>query len=248
MAEKKKFINIDAPLLHTTIEALGTPVSLHNKTIKLDLSRKLRGKGLTATFQIINIDNKLIAVPKRYELSTSYVRRIMRKRADYVEDSFKTQTQDNITVSIKPLLITRKRVSRVVRKRLREVSKESILEYVKTKTYMELSESILNSDLQKIMLPKLKKIYPLAFCDLRVFETTEISKLDLETLNTAIEEEEKVEFKDEKDIQDEEDKDIQDEEDIQGDEEEIKEENIQDEEKETKELNEEDKDANKEQA
>ena len=193
MAEKKKFIDIKVPLLRTELEALGTPTSLNNKTIKLDLSRKLRGKGLNATFQIVNIEEELFAIPKKYELITSYVKKIMRKRIDYVEDSFKTQTKDNITVTIKPLLITRKRVSRAVRKRLREVTKQVILAYVKEKTYLDLASDIISMDLQKTMLPKLKKVYPLAFCDIRVFETTEIAKIDLTNINKGEEIQEEVE-------------------------------------------------------
>ncbi len=190
MAEKKKFIDIEVPMIKTSIEALGTKESLTNRTIKLDLSRKLRGKGLNVTFQIMNTDNDLIAIPKRMELLTSYVTKIVRKKVDYVEDSFKTTTKDGINVEIKPLLITRKKVSRAVRRKLREVAKENILEFVKENTYLDIAQALFSSELQKTILPKLKKVYPLAFCDLRVFNTKEIAKVDVSKVEISDEEDE----------------------------------------------------------
>jgi hypothetical protein len=71
MAEKKKFMDVQAPLLNKNIEVLGTPAELKNKTIKLDLTRKLKGKGLNVTFQIIDSNNNLFAVPKKMELNSS---------------------------------------------------------------------------------------------------------------------------------------------------------------------------------
>ncbi|MFA5484728.1 MAG: hypothetical protein WC260_00525 [Candidatus Pacearchaeota archaeon] len=176
MAEKKKFMDIQAPLLNKNIEVLGTPTELKNKTIKLDLTRKLKGKGLNVTFQIIDSNNNLFAVPKKMELNSSYIRKIMRKRIDYVEDSFVTNCKD-VPIILKPFLITRKKVSRAVKRKLREVAKEFLIDYVKDKNYVDVCQDLFNSQLQKQMLPKLKKIYPLAFCDLRVLETKKINDL-----------------------------------------------------------------------
>jgi len=178
MAERKKYIETQIPILDSGFRVLGTPENLNKKTIKLDLTRQLRGKGLTMTFRLFNDDGKLVGIPNKMELVTSYIRRMMRKRSDYVEDSFKAQCAD-IRAIIKPLLITRKRVSRAVRRNLRNTAKEFLLEYLKKKDFAEACEEILEGTLQKTLLPKLKKVYPLSFCDIRVFETKEIQKIDL---------------------------------------------------------------------
>ncbi|MBU2576454.1 MAG: 40S ribosomal protein S3a/S1 [Nanoarchaeota archaeon] len=178
MAERKKFIEAQIPILNEGLRVLGTPEELDQKTIKLDLTRQLRGKGLTVTFRLFNQEGKLVGIPNKMELVTSYIRRMMRKRSDYVEDSFKAQCAD-IRVIIKPLLITRKRVSRAVRRNLRNTAREFLLEYLKEKDFNEVCEELLEGSLQKTLLPKLKKIYPLSFCDIRVFETKEIKKIDL---------------------------------------------------------------------
>jgi len=183
MAERKRFITVQVPILGNEMRLLGTAEELHNKTIKLDLTRQLRGKGLTIKFRIFNQEGKLVAIPNKMELVTSYIRRMMRKRTDYVEDSFTARCSD-VRTAMKPLLITRKKVSRAVRRNLRNTAREFLLEYAKEKEYIKMCNEILDGTLQKTMLPKLKKVYPLSFCDIRVFETKDLEKIDLEKAST----------------------------------------------------------------
>ncbi len=204
MAERKRYIEIQVPFLGESLRVLGTPEDLNNKTIKLDLTRKLRGKGLTIKLRIFNIEGKLFAIPNSLTLASSYIRRMMRKRTNYIEDSFQTRCTD-IRSTFKPHLITRKKVSRVVRKNLRNTCKEFIIEYCKERDYMTVAQEIFDGTLQKAMLPKLKKVYPLSFCDIRVFETKELQKIDLEKATTIPE----VEIEDIQEIPAEEKEDIQ---------------------------------------
>lgn len=176
MGERKKFVVVEIPILENKIRALGTPTSLTNKTIKMDLSKRLRGKGLNVTFQILNKEDNLIAYPKKMEITKAYLRRIIRTKTDNIEDSFQVDTKD-LKIVLKPFLITRKKVSRAVRKNLRNTAREFLLEYAKGKTYLEICRDLLEGSIQKDMLPKLKKVYPLAFCDIRVIETKEIKDI-----------------------------------------------------------------------
>jgi len=178
MATKKKFIDVELPIINEAMPVLGEAETLTGKTIKLDLSRKLKGRGLEVVFQIMNKDGKLVAHPKNLTLMRSYVQRMMRKRVNYVEDSFVGSCKD-VAVTIKPFLITRKKVSRAIRNNLRKTAKEFVLEYVKTKTYMELAKEIIFGEMQKQMYPRLKKVYPLSLCEIRVLETKDLSKADL---------------------------------------------------------------------
>ena len=176
MALKKKFVEVEIPIINMTLEVLESD-DITKRTIKLDLSRKMKGKGVEATFSIFKDENRLVALPKSIILLKAYIRRMMRKRTNYVEDSFKAKAKD-VEVTIKPFLITRKKVSRAVRRNLRNVTKEFLLAYVQEKTFIELCDEVLSGTLQREMIPKLKKVYPLSFNDLRVFETSQIDKID----------------------------------------------------------------------
>ena len=188
MADRKKFVDVEVPILDSTIQVLGTVKNLTGKTIKLDLSRKMRGKGVFITLRIFERDEKLVAVPKKMELVKSYIRRVIRKRTDNVEDSFLAHCSD-LRATVKPFLITRKKVSRAVRRSLRNVAREFLLNYLKEKTYYETCEEILEGSLQKTMLPKLKKVYPLALCDIRVFETKDLEKIELCCVDSRVKDE-----------------------------------------------------------
>jgi ribosomal protein S3AE len=176
MASKKKFIEVSLPMINDSISVLGTPENLEKRTVKIDMTRRLKGKSLEIVFQIFNKDNKLYGLPKSLNLMKFFIIRMMRKRASYVEDSFVTNCKD-VQVTIKPFLITRKRVSRAVRNHLRKTAKDFLLEYVKDKNFLEVCRDILSSQLQREMLPKLKKVYPLSFCEIRVFETKQINNV-----------------------------------------------------------------------
>jgi ribosomal protein S3AE len=196
MAEKKKYIEVEIPMLGSSMRILGNPDEIENKTIKLDLTRRLRGKGLTITFRLFKHEGKMVAIPNKLELVKAYIRRMMRKRVDYVEDSFRVQCVD-VSAVVKPFLITRKKVSRAIRKNLRNTSREFILEYIKEKDFCEMCNELKNGVMQKAMLPKLKKVYPLSFCEIRIFETKELSKIDLNKASKKEEEDAQEYFEEE---------------------------------------------------
>jgi len=164
---RKKFHEIEIPELKTKVKAYASNLeSLNNKTIKLDLTRLLRGKSLEATIKIKIEKDKAIGSIIKLSLLNFYIRRAMRKSTSYVEDSFLTEAKD-VIVKIKPFLITRKKVSRAVRKTLRETSKEFLINYLKSKKIEEVFYDITSNKLQKTLSLKLKKIYPLALCEIK---------------------------------------------------------------------------------
>ncbi|MGC9309326.1 MAG: hypothetical protein ACP5D2_01365 [Candidatus Nanoarchaeia archaeon] len=194
MALRKKFNDIEIPLINETVSILGSPETLPGQTIKLDMTRKMKGKGMEIVLKIYNQDDKFVAFPRKMHLLKFYIKRMMRKRASYVEDSFKTACKDG-EIIIKPFLITRKKVSRAIRKNLRSNTKKLIIEYVSDKKYNELANDILSGNLQKEIYPKLKKIYPLSFCDIRVFETKQLDDILASHENNKEDVEEKQEKK-----------------------------------------------------
>ena len=167
---KKKFFEIDAPLLNDKMESLaGSIEELHNKTLKMDLTRHLKGKSVDLVMSIAVKDGKAEASPKKLTLLPSFIKHMLHAGIDYVEDSFPAETKESKVV-IKPFLVTRKKVSRAVRRTLRNSAKNWIIDYLKTKTDFEIFHDILSGQMQKPLSLRLKKIYPLAICEIRIFE------------------------------------------------------------------------------
>ncbi len=167
---KREFFEVSAPITATKIELYAaTKEELTGKTIKLDLTKSLRGKNLELTLRILNENGKLVTRPEKTELTTTYIHRVMRKSTDYIEDSFETTCRD-ATARIKPFFITRRRVSRAVLKALRNAAHDYLQHYTKTRTIEELFSDVITNKLQKQLAFVLKKVYPLALCEIRIFE------------------------------------------------------------------------------
>ena len=167
---KKRFFELDIPLINEKYEALGHSINdLDKKIIKLDITRKLKGKGVDLVLNIEVKDGKAVATPRKLTLLPFFISHMMHKGVDYVEDSITGETKES-KVIIKPFFITRKKVSRAVRRTLRNSAHNWIIDYLKTKTNAEVFEDVLSNQIQKPLSLKLKKIYPLAICEIRIFE------------------------------------------------------------------------------
>ncbi len=167
---KQKFFDIDMPIIKKDTQLYGYDLKeFDGKTISYDLTRLLRGKGMILKLIIKVEGDKAIAEPKELKVMPYFIRRMMRKGTNYVEDSFSAECKDAV-LKIKPFLITRKKVSRAVRKALREKAKGELINYVKTKDIKILFDEIMKNQLQKFLSLKLKKIYPLSLCEIRVFK------------------------------------------------------------------------------
>lgn len=167
MAEKKKWFEVDIPLLKTKVKLIAYSIEeLNKRTIKLDLTRQLRGKSIEAIIQVEADNEKAIGSVTRLNLLGFFIRRMMRANIDYVEDSFSCDCIDSV-LRIKPFLITRKKVTRAVRKALRENAKKYIEEYAKDRGTEDIFYDIISNKLQKSLSLKLKKVYPLALCEIR---------------------------------------------------------------------------------
>ncbi|MEM4153110.1 MAG: hypothetical protein QXK80_03280 [Candidatus Pacearchaeota archaeon] len=168
MVEKKKFIDVKLNVLSTTVQLLAfKQEDLVGKVVNLDLTKFLKGKGAEAKFLIVKQDDNIFGDIFSFEMYPSYIRRLIGHNVSIVEDSFVIKTQE-APLRIKPFLITRKKVHRSVRKALRQAAKDFIEKMIKDKTKEKIFQTVISGLLQKQLSKKLKKIYPLAVCELRV--------------------------------------------------------------------------------
>lgn len=177
---KKRFFDVDMPIIRRETQLQAYELKdLDGRLIKYDLTRLLKGKSLLLQLKVKVEGEKATSVPRELKLLSYYLRRMIRKGTNYVEDSFSTNCKD-AQIRIKPFLITRRKVSRAVRKALREKVKEELIKYAKTKNSEEIFEEILKNQLQKTLSLKLKKIYPLSLCEIRTLKVEKEIKQEKE--------------------------------------------------------------------
>jgi len=167
---KKKFFDVEISLINKETQLQAYELKeLDGKFIEYDLTRILRGKSMLLQSKVTVKGERAIATPTKIKLMPYFLKRMVRKGTNYIEDSFSTKCKD-AQIRIKPFLISRKKISRAVRKALREKAREELINYVKDKTTERLFEEILKNQIQKPLSLKLKKIYPLSLCEIRVLE------------------------------------------------------------------------------
>lgn len=165
---KKKIYDVKLENLGIEVSVFASDVEdLIGKTISYDLTKLLRGKNCEARFRIKKENDSLVGLIYFFMIYPSFIKKIIGKNVSVVEDSFLVNCQDS-TLRVKPLLITRKKVHRAVRAALREQAKEFIIKNFSKKTRQQAFQEILSSSLQKTLAKKLKKIYPLSVCEIRM--------------------------------------------------------------------------------
>ncbi|MAG11033.1 hypothetical protein CMI44_01860 [Candidatus Pacearchaeota archaeon] len=168
--KKKKFFDIEMPLIKKETQLLAYELAeLEGRFIKYDLTRLLRGKSTIIQFLVELKDDKLTTIPRKIQLMPYYLKRMVRKGTNYVEDSFSAECKD-AQLRIKPFLVTRRKVTRAVRKALREKAREELKDYIKDKDSEEVFDDILKNRLQRPLSLKLKKIYPLSLCEIKILK------------------------------------------------------------------------------
>lgn len=173
---KKRFFDVEMPLIQKDTQLLAYELKeLEGRYILYDLTRILRGKSIMLQLKVKINDGKAEAFPTQVELLPYYIRRMIRKGTSYIEDSFSTNCKDS-QIRIKFFLITRRMVSRKVRNALRLKADEELKNYVKEKSSENVIEDVLRNQIQKELSVKLKKIYPLALCEIREVKVEKVLK------------------------------------------------------------------------
>lgn len=173
---KKHPFDVKLELLSTDAQIMAfNEEALIGKVITLDLTKILKGTSAEAKF-MVKKEEKLEGKMYRFMLYPSFVRRMISHNISIVEDSFVVKAKD-CEIRVKPFMITRKRVHRAVRSALREAAKEFLEKNIETKPRDKVFQSILAGIMQRMMSIKLKKVYPLAVCEIRVVEVVKPSSI-----------------------------------------------------------------------
>jgi ribosomal protein S3AE len=170
MVVKKKYFDIKLEVLNSSIPLLSVSAeSLKGRIIKFDLTKILKGKNCEAKFLIDIKDNLPFAEIISFSIYPSFIRKMIGHNITIIEDSFSCKCQDK-KLRVKPFLITRKKVHRSVAKTLRNQAKEFLISELEAMPKERIFQAILTGGIQRDLSKKLKKIYPLAVCEIRVLK------------------------------------------------------------------------------
>lgn len=176
MAEiKKKWVKIISPKLLDNTEVGETLCSDANKLLGRVIEVNIGSLANDVKRQHMKLRLKINEIKGEqahteivgYNTVQAHIKRAVRKERSKIEDSFKVELNDKIKAIIKPMIITRFETKNSVLAQLMKKGREFCIETCKKISYEELITFIINNKFQRDMKQALKKIYPLAICEIK---------------------------------------------------------------------------------
>ena len=174
--KKKSWIKILAPSMFRN-KVIGETIKrdkLVGKTIKVSLSNligDMKKQNINLGFVITNVkDDKAETEIYKYFLSVGYLKRLVRKIRNKIDDSFIAETKDKIKIKIKPVMITRGRTSKARLTAIRKLSRELLTKFVKENSFEDFIREAGSFRIQIKLKQTLRKIYPLGLYEIRYIE------------------------------------------------------------------------------
>jgi small subunit ribosomal protein S3Ae len=134
-----------------------------------DLTGNAKDQNVSVDFQITDanqniLNTKIIGM----KLANTYVKRVVKKNTDRVDDFFVIESKDKQQIVLKTLMITLHKTTRSVKSELRSRLGALIREDLSKNTFEAYISSILHHKLQGSYKRKLAKVYPLREVAFRV--------------------------------------------------------------------------------
>jgi small subunit ribosomal protein S3Ae len=183
--KKKKWLDIIAPKifkehqLGQTIvfddeEAIGRVVKVNLMTLLRDPKKQ----NINVAFQVEKIDaGKAYTTVYGYELISSSIKRLVKRRKDKIDDSFVCQTKDKKLIRVKPMLITNGKTNNSVITTFRKKCRYLFAKNIEKMTLDDLVSGIIFQKFLFQLKDELKKIYPL--------KSIEVKKISIEKRKNA---------------------------------------------------------------
>jgi len=137
----------------------------------LSLTNEPKKQNFNLLFEIekvegTNAHTKLLG----YYMNQAYLKRMVRKGVQKIEDSFFVTTKDNVKMAVKPVFVTKAKVQRSVATKLRKIAREQIDSMAKNLETTELFLSVISNKLQMALKDAFKKVYPVYTSEIRILE------------------------------------------------------------------------------
>jgi small subunit ribosomal protein S3Ae len=179
--KKKRWFDIVAPkefkgrVMGETVAS--EPNEVVGRALKVNLMNILddyKRQGVNIRFKIESVnDNNAVCKTIGYEMLKSHSRRSVRKGADKMDDSFVVESKEGIKFRIRPMIITRHRVSDAVVSEIRRRAKDYITSRLNELNTPEIFESVIYAKMQKDLRYSLMKLCPIGACEIRAIDIVE---------------------------------------------------------------------------
>lgn len=179
--KKKRWYGIVAPeefnnklIGETLASEPGEMVGRAVKVNLMNLYNDYKRQGVNLRMKIVSVnDDNAVCKTMGYELLKSHSRRAVRKGTDKMDDSFVAEAKDGTKLRIKPMIITRHRVSDAVVSDLRKKAHIYLSDKFKELNSIEVFESVIQTKIQKELRGSLLKTCPIGACEIRSLEILE---------------------------------------------------------------------------
>lgn len=146
--------------------ALGKTMTANLMALTNDIKKQHINIGFLLT-KIVG--DQAQAFPVSYNLSPSFMKRIVRRNRDKIDDSFITKTAEGLRLRIKPVVLTANNAKNSVQKVLRKEMKDHLNSYMASTSYDNFITDVLSFRFQKSTKEKLNKIFPIRSIEIRNF-------------------------------------------------------------------------------
>jgi len=168
---------------------LDDPQKLVGRKMKvnlMDLTNNVRMQQITLKYVVDKLEgDKGMAVWKDYEMSPTFLKRIIRRRTTRIDSSFIAKTQDNQLVRIKPMIIARNKLSTPLRSEIRKATIQFFAEKIMNLQQHEILGAVISGSMQKELKKKLSTYAPIKSVELRVIRTVKTGKpVNLESISS----------------------------------------------------------------
>jgi len=173
--KKKKWYSLHASKEFNNVKIgesyVENPEQLKGKYVGTNLgfvANDPKKQGYNVTFAIIETKGDIgVGELVEYSLSSSHLKRMVRKGTGKMEDSFVVTTKDGIKYRIKPVFVTRFSTHNSVKTALRKKSQEYYIESFKQINSNEVFTQIISNKLQVNLKQTLRKIYPVSVSEIK---------------------------------------------------------------------------------
>ena len=173
--KKKQWFNIFAPqqFENTVIgeTLIADPQAMLGKTLShnlMNLTGDPKRQNINIRFKVVEVEGdngktKIIG----YEIIPSSVKRFVRRNSEKMDLSFACETADNVSLRVKPLVITKADVKGSIAAKMRNSIVQHLIKAIKKMTYNEVINEVITHKLQASMKETFNKMYPLKVCEIR---------------------------------------------------------------------------------